>query len=85
MSQVGQNWETIDTAHQGIKNLPAVLLYSPELVNPDFIPDGIVEGYHQDEEGWIGAVWCGNCDVWHTKQINPTHWMRKPQPPAAAC
>lgn len=54
------------------------LLYGPSLIDPDFNPTGIVEGHWQDDEGWVGAVWCGCHDCWNAVVIEPTHFTRKP-------
>jgi hypothetical protein len=63
------------------KYIPGMFLYGPELVCPDFNPEGVVEGHWVDDIGWQGAVWNGYNDEWETKTINPTHFMLKPKAP----
>ncbi|WP_421717464.1 hypothetical protein [Algiphilus sp.] len=61
-----------------------VLLYSADWIDPDFCPSGIREGFrNEDDQGPIFAArWDG--DYWVTDEdVQPTHWRRKPRPPAA--
>lgn len=61
-----------------------VLLYSADWIDPDFCPSGIREGFrNEDDQGPIFAArWDG--DYWVTDEdARPTHWRRKPRPPAA--
>lgn len=73
-------WRPIESAP---KDRP-IWLHDPTLVCEDFNPSGSVEGYWQDTEGWIGAVWNACQDVWDAKVIHPTHWRALPPPPARA-
>lgn len=57
------------------------LLHCPDLISEDFNPQGVVDGYWQDEEGWLAGVFCGYHDEWHTKVVNPTHYMPVPKKP----
>lgn len=72
-------WQPIATAD---KYGPPLRLYAKELLHEDFNPSGSVEGYWQDDQGWIGVVWCDEHDHWVAKVIFPTHWMHFPPPPA---
>ena len=74
------DWRPIKTAPT---DGTPVRLYAQDLVHEDFNPGGSVEGYWQDDEGWIGAVWCDYHDRWEAKAIQPTHWMPLPPPPSA--
>jgi hypothetical protein len=56
--------------------------YGPELIHPDFIPNGCVEACF-DGERFIGAVWDGQHDCWITRPITFTHWKTRPAPPVA--
>ena len=70
--------------------------WSKEWVHPDFNPKGIKTCYLTDDDYWMVASWCNNCDAWHTRPSGeeqwdkdaydqampaPTHWKSKPQPP----
>ncbi|WP_110642516.1 hypothetical protein [Salinicola sp. CPA57] len=68
-------WRTIEEAE---KYDGEYLLHGPDLVDPDFNPTGIVAGHWQDDQGWVGAVWCGQHDCWEYRVIEPTHFARKP-------
>lgn len=59
------------------------LLFATSLIHEDFNPSGIVEGYWQDGEGWIAAIWNNDQDCWNAKVIEPTHAMRLPLGPQA--
>ncbi|WP_339118534.1 hypothetical protein [Halomonas sp. BMC6] len=68
-------WLPIEQAN---KDSQAMLLYSEEFICLDFNPEGVIEGYWQDDEGWIGAVWNGCHDQWTAQPVQPTHFMPKP-------
>lgn len=75
----GGGWQTIKTVDKDVQPL---WLYDPE-INGD---DSVFEGHWTDTTGpgigeWQAAVWCNSCGEWHTKVINPTHWMLPPAPP----
>lgn len=58
-----------------------VLLFSKDLIDPVFYPEGVVEGYHDEDKGWVAAIYCATHDTWHSKVVKPTHWMPKPEGP----
>lgn len=51
-------------------------LFSPEFIDLDFNPEGIIDGYWQDCEGWRGASWDANNDEWSGGRCSPTHVRR---------
>lgn len=71
------DWHPIETA---AKYDPPVELYDPTLIDPDFRPDGIVCGHWQDDEGWVGGVWCIAHEQFESRVIHPTHWRLKRPP-----
>lgn len=71
-------WDFIITAP---KDGSPLRLFAPYLIDEDFNPSGSVEGYWQDDDGWVGAVWNSCQDCWDRKKIKPTHWMKLPEPP----
>lgn len=71
------DWRLIETAD---KYAPPVELYDPTLIDPDFRPDGIVWGHWQDDEGWVGGVWCIAHEQFESRVIHPTHWRLKRPP-----
>ena len=73
-------WRPIETAP---KDGTPVRLYAAALVHEDFNPSGSVEGYWQDDEGWVGALWDGCQDCWNATTIRPSHWQPLPAPPEA--
>ncbi|KAA0015477.1 hypothetical protein F0A16_20525 [Salinicola corii] len=73
-------WRPIEEAE---KYGDGCLLHAPNLIHPDFNPKGVVDGYWQDDEGWIGAIWCAQHDCWHEMVIHPTHFMPKPDSPTS--
>lgn len=59
----------------------SLLLYSPAFVDPDFNPEGVLEGHYQDEGGWTAAVWNDSQDCFNTVMcLEPTHYMIKSTP-----
>ncbi len=74
-------WQPMETAP---KDGVPIRLFAPEFIDEDFCPHGSVEGYWQDEQGWIGACWDACQDVWEARVIRPTHWQPLPAPPAVA-
>lgn len=56
------------------------LLFSKELIDPDFNPSGVVDGFYQDGEGWVGGVWDNDQDCYNVVSINPTHYKEKRGP-----
>lgn len=77
-------WRKIEEIDDGTRYAPGLLLYAETLIDADFNPSGVVEGYWQDgddESGdWVAAVWCGYHDEWHSKPVKPTHFMIKEGP-----
>jgi hypothetical protein len=59
-----------------------VLLWSPDFVDEDFNPDGVIFGYKNfGEDTWYGAIWNGEQDCWDDREVKPIKFMYKPQPP----
>lgn len=50
-----------------------LLLCAPELISPDFNPDGIAPGFWDGEE-WKGAGFDMHNDEFTTITVNPTHF-----------
>jgi hypothetical protein len=67
-----------------------ILLYSEEFIDLDANPQGIIEGYFQEEgrlqDGsltgkWFGAVFDIHNDEWAKTEVKPTHYRSMgPQP-----
>ena len=79
--EVDDEWQPIETLKLDDN---AVLLFAECWIDPDFCPDGIREGFrNEDDEGPIfSAKWdnCGEC--WITVvNYEATHWKPKPVPP----
>lgn len=78
-------WAKVDGTFATFPGQHIFLLFSQEFVCPDFCPNGIIEGYFQeDSEGggsWIGSVWNGQQDCWDAKVVRPTHYSLQPEPP----
>lgn len=55
--------------------------YAKELINEDFNVLGVVEGFWQDDEGFVAAIWNNNQDCWDYTVIQPTHFRAPPAPP----
>lgn len=58
-----------------------LFLFSKAFIDPVFNPSGIIDGFYQDGEGWIGAVWNthdGGC--WKDTVVEPTHYCLKVKP-----
>jgi len=77
-------WQPIESAP---KDGRALLLYDPEHDDSDDGFGHALDGHWADTTGpgvgeWQAAVWCNSCTEWHTKAVNPTHWMPLPNPPA---
>ena len=60
---------------------PDYLFHSPDLVDEDFNPQGVVKGHWQDGVGFVAAVWNNDQDCWYSQKIYPTHFMPKPRAP----
>jgi hypothetical protein len=56
------------------------LLFSKELIDEDFNPSGVVDGFYQDGEGWVGGVWDNTQDCYIVTTIFPTHYKEKRGP-----
>lgn len=77
-------WRPIAEATVGDRFIDGPLwLAGPALIDEDYNPEGIVEGFWLDDIGWQAAVWCGYHDEWHTKTVEPTHFMQRIPPPFA--
>ena len=74
-------WQSIGEIDATNRYAHQYLLFSPELIDPDFNPSGTVLGHWCDDLGWQAPVWCGYCDQFHTKVVNPTHFMATPTSP----
>ena len=75
-------WLPIDRFNpEAPENEPSYLFYSPELVDKDFNPEGVVEGFWLDETGFVGALWIDEQDRWEMYIIHPTYYMPKPRAP----
>lgn len=88
-------WRPIEELSKPARYENAFLLFAEELRDPDYNPEGVVEGHWSDgplvdgpdgideaEGVWIASVWCGYHDQWHAKEIKPTHYMPWPSAPA---
>lgn len=53
------------------------LLFAKELIDEDFNPSGVVEGFYQEGEGWLGGVWDNTQDCYIVTTINPTYFKEK--------
>lgn len=52
----------------------AGLAYCPELVDAEFLPDGITRVHWDDERStYVGASWCDEHDHWALSPCSPTH------------
>ena len=58
-----------------------VLLGNPEWKCPDLNPKGVMEGYYQDDEGWLGSVWNAVQDCWVPSLVTPTYIAAIPELP----
>lgn len=55
-----------------------ILLWSIDFIDEDFNPTGIIDGYFDEQLGWMGAVWDGCRDSWETKEyLEPSHFVDK--------
>lgn len=72
-------WRPIATAP---KDGTPIRIYADGLKDEDFNPSGSVEGFWQDGEGWLGAVWNPQHDYWMALPMKPTHWQPLPEPPS---
>lgn len=60
-----------------------VIAFHPSWIDPDFNPDGIRIGFINGEGKFWSAEWNDYQDTYQNNQeVMPTHYMRKPQPPA---
>lgn len=75
-------WRPIESVSEDDRRAGFFLLFSPTLVDADFNPIGVVEGYWQDGEGWIGAVWNNDQDCWDAESVTPTLFRPLPAPPS---
>ena len=74
-------WQPIETLKQDDS---VVLVFSEDWKDPDFNPEGIREGFrNEDDKGPIvSAKWNGCHDCWDTEyDSKPTHWIRRPVGP----
>lgn len=74
-------WKSIETLSL---NDNVVLLFSKEWVDPDFNPEGIREGFcNEDDDGPIySAAWNPCHDCWETVITeDATHWIPRLLPP----
>ena len=71
-------WNTFRDDGMPKSKYPCVLLFSEDFIDEDFNPTGIVDGYWQDDEGWVIWQW-NNCqDCYDTvRGAQPTHWAYK--------
>ena len=75
------NWQPIETLKQ---TGTFVLLYSEDWIDEDFNPEGIREGFRDENDDGpiISSKWDGCHDYWKTEIcFNATHWMPRPKPP----
>jgi hypothetical protein len=56
------------------------LLFSKNLVDEDFNPSGVVDGFYQEGEGWVGGIWDNTQDCYIVTTIFPTHYKEKRGP-----
>ena len=59
----------------------AIILGNEEWVDEDFNLKGVREGYYQEGEGYMAAVWNDYQDCWETQLVEPTMWTHFPEMP----
>ncbi|MCK5644299.1 MAG: hypothetical protein KAJ19_26100 [Gammaproteobacteria bacterium] len=70
-------WQEIESAPKG----PMLLLFSPDFIDEDFNPSGVVDGYWNDDAGWCCWQWNGCQDCYMTVEgQGPTMWAEKTNP-----
>lgn len=79
-------WKSIselDVKRENAYGIP-YLLFAKELIDEDFNPSGVVEGFFQDgddeDAGWLGAIWDNDQDCYNLIPIKPTHFKEKRGP-----
>lgn len=68
-------WQPIEEFErftQALEGFP-VLLYSKEWVG-EYEPDGVVQGFYETGNRWVGAFWNNYQDTWDAKTCEPTHF-----------
>lgn len=88
LTQLAGKWQPMS---QAPKHGQVIFLHCPDLVDADFNPEGVVEGYWHDGPfgdqpenhfgNWLAAVWNSTHDERLTKVVQPSDWMPQPKRP----